>query len=339
MAVLEEQCVIEVVPAAQPGDGLAHNGAEHERRDHRELVGHLKTMRRAVRGARTTALKHALMPTAARTILSAAVRGSHDAGDPREEESRHAAEEQGRGEDPAAPSPAVGGDGRHELGHHEGTGDLPDEPVVEGKRKIVVAQTKDPGVPVEEEDCAAESPRDEGSAERPKPRWQAASLANSGAKRKGEGLEGDADQGCGGRNEGEDQVHEPRDAFHGRKSEGRLPSQECLDDERPEHGGQNDSAQDPAAELVVEKLFQDEGDGSERSVERRGEGRRGAGGCRQPPAVFGTPMAAARFEAIPPPTKTDGPSRPRLVPPPRVRTPPMNFTMIDLRGRNPRSFQ
>ena len=32
--------------------------------------------------------------------------------------------------------------------------------------------------------------------------------------------------------------------------------------------------------------------------------------------AFGTPRAAARFDATPPPTYTDGPSRPRLVPPP-----------------------
>jgi len=54
---------------------------------------------------------------------------------------------------------------------------------------------------------------------------------------------------------------------------------------------------------------------------------------------FGSPANPARFEARAPASCTDGPSRPRLLPPPMLTMPATNFTQTTFQGTNPKSFQ
>src|SRR5690349_7168412 len=83
-----------------------------------------KTIRSEVRGARTTELKQALIPTAASTIASSGVN------EPGNKRPCEPAQGQGRRKYAATPTPAVGEDRRGELGDHQDAGGLPYDRVV-----------------------------------------------------------------------------------------------------------------------------------------------------------------------------------------------------------------
>ena len=134
-------------------------------------------------------------------------------------------------------------------------------------------------------------------------------------------------------------ISRPGSAFDLRENKRGILADDGVDGEGAEDRGENDAADERAVQ-VLDDLFEHEGDGGERSVKGSGQPGGGAGGGRAAATLFRDaeqPRSVA--EATPPAMCTEGPSRPRLMPPPTWSNPATNFTTMVFSLTNPKSCQ